>query len=155
VLGWGPALAGGVASLFVFPSFFGGPIGGPLIERRTDRRTQLLVASAICGALLLAVPFAGLGVLILVAVGFSVGYGAIYAMMYVLAAYLPGVTPSDVPLAIGTFNAIQIGGGALVSYLAAGIIEASGYTTAWLALGAAVVVPLGLLALVPPTGLVR
>ena len=115
----------------------------------------MLVASGICGALLLAVPFAGLGVLVAVAIGFSVSYGAIYAMMYVLAAYLPGVAPNEVPLAIGTFNAIQIGGGALVSYLAAGLIEAAGYTTAWIALGVAVVVPLGLLALVPPTGLAR
>lgn len=152
VRGWAPALAGAVASLFVFPSLFGGPVGGALTERYTNRRTQMVIATAAAGALLLAVPFAGVGPVAGVAIAFSLSYGAIYAMMYVLAPYLPGIPRSEVPLAIGLFNSIQIVGGALLTYLFAIFVSTRGYTDAWLALGVLTVVPIGLLILVPATG---
>ena len=152
VLGWGPALAGGVASLFVFPSLFGGQVGGALTERYSNRRTQMVVATALSGGLLLAVPFVGLGVIAVLAVVFSLTYGAIYAMMYVLAPYLPEIPRAEVPLAIGTFNSIQIVGGALVTYLFAIIVAGSSYALAWVALGLLTVVPLALLSWVPVTG---
>lgn len=152
VRGWAPALAGGIASLFVFPSFFGGPLGGALTERFTNRRTQMVLATALSGGLLVGVPFAGLGVVIPLAIVFAVSYGAVYAMMYVLAPYLPGIPAEEVPLSIGLFNAIQISGGALVAYLFALIVAVSSYEAAWLVLAIVTVVPLVLLAAVPVTG---
>jgi len=151
VRGWSPALAGGVASLFVFPSLFGGPVGGALTERSVHRRSQMAVATAIGGLLLFLVPYAGLVAVAAIATVFAFSYGATYAMMYVLAPYLPGLPASDVPLAIGLFNAIQIGGGSLVSLAAGVLIAGPGYTAAWLALGAATLLPLVLLAALPRT----
>ena len=149
---WTPALAGGIASLFVFPSFFGGPVGGALTERYTNRRTQMLAAGAVCAIMLLFVPHANVGEVAAVAVLFSLSYGAVYAMMYVLAPYLPGIPREEVALAIGLFNAIQIAGGAAVTFLAALIIAGPGYTDAWFALAGLCALPLALLALVPVTG---
>ncbi len=152
ILGWGPALAGGVASLFVFPSLFGGPVGGALTERFTNRRTQMLLATAVCGGLLLLVPLTGFPLVAVIATIFSLSYGAIYAMMYVLAPYLPGIPRSEVPMAIGLFNSIQIVGGALVTDLFAIVVAASSYSVAWTLLAAATFVPVALLRWVPPTG---
>ena len=87
-----------------------------------------------------------------IAAAFSVGYGMVYAMMYVLAYYLPNVETSDVPLAIGLFNGIQLAGGACVSLLMGEAIARWGYTPAWEALAAMVLLPLSLLLLVPRTG---
>lgn len=148
---WTPALAGGIASLFVFPSFFGGPVGGALTERYANRRTQLAVAGALCGVMLWFVPHAGIAEVAVAAVAFSLSYGAVYAMMYVLAPYLPGIPREQVALAIGLFNAIQIAGGAVVTFVAAQIIAAAGYSDAWIALGALCVLPLALLGAVPRT----
>ncbi len=152
VLLWGPALAGGVASLFVFPSLFGGPVGGALTERYTNRRTQLVLATVLSGGLLLLVPFAGFPLVALVATVFALAYGAIYAMMYVLAPYLPGIPRREVPMAIGLFNSIQIVGGSIVTYVAAILIATTSYSVAWVALGLLTVLPLGLLLAIPPTG---
>lgn len=150
--GWAPALAGGIASLFVFPSFFGGPVGGALTERYTNRRTQLVAAGVVCAVMLLFVPHANVVEVAAVAVVFSLSYGAVYAMMYVLAPYLPGIPRDQVALAIGLFNAIQIAGGAVVTFVAAQIIAGPGYTDAWLALGGLCALPLAFLFFVPVTG---
>ncbi|MCI4336193.1 MAG: MFS transporter [Thermoplasmata archaeon] len=152
---WAPALAGGIASLFVFPSFFGGPIGGALTERFTNRRTQLVAAGSVCGAMLLIVPHGDFAEVVTAAVVFALSSGSVYAMMYVLAPYLPGIPREELPLVIGLFNAIQIAGGALVTFVAALIIARDGYTDAWFALAALCILPLGLLAGVPITGSAR
>ena len=152
VLGWTPALAGAIASLFVFPSLFGGPVGGAVTERYTNRRTQLVLATVLSGGLVLTVPFLGLDGLLVVATVFSLSYGATYAMMYVLAPYLPGIPREEVPLAIGLFNGVQIAGGSLVTLLFALFVAHFSYTVAWVALGAATILPLGALAAVPATG---
>jgi len=152
VHGWAPTVAGAVASLFVFPSFFGGPVGGALTQRSRRRRTQMVVATAIPGALLLLVPTADLAVAALTATIFSLSYGAVYAMMYVLAPFLPDIPANEVPLAIGLFNAIQIAGGAAITVLFAVLIDVAGYSTAWAALAVVTVAPLVLLLGVPATG---
>ena len=152
VHGWSAALAGGVGALFVFPSFFGGPPGGRLAERFTNRRFQMVVATAVPALLLLFLSGAGLAGTIAIAVVFSFSYGMVYAMMYVVAPYLPGVRRSEVSLAIGLFNGIQLAGGALVAQLAAVTVDRFGYATAWTVLAILVVIPLGVLAAVPRTG---
>lgn len=148
---WSPALAGAVGALFVFPSLFGGPPGGRLTERFTNRRTQMLVATAGPALLLLLLPVAGLAVTALIAIVFSFAYGMVYAMMYVLAPYLPGVAADEVSLAIGLFNGIQLSGGAMVALAMGAAVDRLGYSVAWPLLGVAVLVPLGLLALLPRT----
>lgn len=152
VHGWAPALAGAVGALFVFPSFFGGPVGGRLTERSVRRRTQMVLATAVPAVLLLLVPFVDLAGSAGIGIAFSVSYGMVYAMMYVLAPYLPGLPPEEVPLAIGLFNGIQLCGGAAVAFAAAIVVGTWGYTTAWTMLGLATLAPLVVLWCVPRTG---
>jgi predicted MFS family arabinose efflux permease len=149
---WSPALAGAVGAVFVFPSFFGGPFGGRLVERNLHRRTQMVLVTAGPAVLLFLVPFVGLAGIVAIALVFSVGYGMVYAMMYVLAYYLPGVGSSEVPLAIGLFNGIQLAGGACVSFVTGEVIARWGYTLAWEGLAGMVLAPLALLAFLPRTG---
>jgi predicted MFS family arabinose efflux permease len=148
---WVPALAGGVAALFVFPSFFGGPVGGWLTEHYANRRTQLALFTAIPSALLLAIPFVGLAATALIATLFSVAFGMVYAIMYVLPPYLPGARSEELSLAIGLFNAIQLAGGALVAALAGWAVDVYGYDALWYVLGAAAILTLLALPLVPAT----
>lgn len=150
--GWAPALAGAVGALFVFPSVFGGPVGGRMTERYTNRRTQMAVFTALPAALLLAVPWVGLTEVAAIAVTFSVTYGMVYAMMYVLPPYLPGLTAEDTPLAIGVLNGVQLLGGSLIAYAAGAVVARYGYAPAWQLLGVAGIATLVFLAFVPRTG---
>ncbi|MEM0128565.1 MAG: MFS transporter [Thermoplasmata archaeon] len=151
-LGWSAALAGGVGMAFVFPSVFGGPVGGVVAERRTNRRTQLAAATAIGAGTLFALPWAGAAGAAAIGTAFSFGYGFVYAVMYVLPAYLPGLPDDEIPIGIGLFNAIQLAGGAAVSAAFGAWVGLYGYPIAWVLLAAAAIVPLGALALVPRTG---
>jgi MFS family permease len=148
---WAPALAGAVGAVFVFPSLFGGPIGGRLAERFQNRRTQLALVTGVPAIPMFLLPFAGLAPTLVIAATFSVGGGMAYAMMYILPHYLPGLAQDDVPLAIGLLNGIQLGGGASIALLIGWVIDRAGYTVAWQVLAVLIVVPLGFLALVPRT----
>ena len=151
VHGWSPTLAGALGALFVFPSVFGGPVGGRLTERSRRRRSHMVLATAVPAVLLLLVPAVGLAATAAIGIAFSVSYGMVYAMMYVLAPYLPGLPPEEVPLAIGLFNGVQLCGGAGVAFAAALVVGTWGYSWAWVLLGLATLAPLGVLALVPRT----
>lgn len=151
VHGWGPALAGGVGALFVFPSLFGGPPGGRLTERFANRRTQLALATGAPALLLFLLPVAGLAATIAIAIVFSFAYGMVYAMMYVLAPYLPGVAEGEVSLAIGLLNGLQLSGGAVVALGMGAAVDRFGYGPAWVLLGAMVLAPLALLLGLPVT----
>jgi predicted MFS family arabinose efflux permease len=149
---WAPALAGAVGALFVFPSFFGGPVGGRLAERFTNRRTQLVLLTALPSAALVAIPILGLVPVLLIAMMFSFCFGAVYAIMYILPPYLREVRPDEQPLAIGLFNGIQLTGGALVASLAAVAVSTWGYPQLWWILGGSAILTLVALPLVPATG---
>lgn len=149
IRGWSVAFAGGVAALLVFPSVAGGPVGGWLVERFTNRRFQLAFFTVIPGILLIAIPFAGVGEVALIATVFSFSVGMVYAMMYLVAHYLPGVGREDLPLAIGLFNGIQLAGGALVAFLVGVVVAGYGYTVAWWFLGSTIILTLLLLAGLP------
>jgi MFS family permease len=151
VRGWAPALAGTIASLLVFPSFFGGPAGGWLAERFSNRRTQMAVFTAVPAGFLALVPIVGAAETALIAVLFSFSYGMVYAMMYVGAAYLPSFEPGDLTLAIGLFNSIQLAGGAGIALLIGAIIGGWGYTVGWWVLAAGILVALLALPLLPPS----
>ncbi|HEV2316822.1 MAG TPA: MFS transporter [Thermoplasmata archaeon] len=150
VRGWAPFLAGAIATLLVFPSFFGGPVGGWMAEAYANRRTQLAVFSALAGGLLVLVPVAPFALLVLIAVAFAFSYGMVYAMMYILPAYLPGLPPEQTPLAIGLFNGIQLTGGAAIAALAGWTISAAGYAVGWLVLGGSAAAALAFLVFLPP-----
>lgn len=150
--GWSLLLAGVVGALFVFPSLFGGPVGGWLTETFTNRRTQMVLFTAVPGLLFLAIPLVGLPVVAAIAIIFSFSYGMVYPMMYVIPPYLPGLSIEDLSLSIGLLNAIQLAGGALVSYFVAQIIESDGYASAWDLLGLTTAGMLVFMVLVPKTG---
>jgi MFS family permease len=149
--GWAPALAGAVGALFVFPSVFGGPVGGSLTEHYSNRRTQFVVFTAIPAALLIIVPFVGLIETALIALTFSFTFGMTYAIMYVIPPYLPGLTDEDTSLAIGLLNGIQLVGGACIALVIGDIVALYGYTAAWEALGLFMAGTLVFMPLIPRT----
>ena len=151
VQGWSVALAGVVGMMFVLPSFAGGPVGGRLAERYRNHRTQFLVATLIAAGVLVALPWAGLVVAVLIGVVFSLAYGLIYAVMYVLPHYWREVPSEEIPLAIGLLNSIQLAGGAGVSAAFGAIVAATSYSVAWEVLVAMTLASLVALVFLPPT----
>lgn len=149
---WSPVVAGALGALFVFPSLFGGPVGGRLTERFVNRRTQFLVLTAVPALLLILVPFSNVYEVALIATTFAFTFGMVYAIMYVIPPYLPGLTTEDVPLAVGLLNAVQLAGGACVTFLIGWVIFTWNYTSGWEVTGIAVILPLVFLAVVPATG---
>jgi len=151
VRGWSILLAGVVGMMFVFPSTFGGPVGGTVAERFRNHRTQFVVASVAGAAVLALVPFAGLLAAVLIGIVFSFAYGFIYAVMYVLPHFWRSLPPDEVPLAIGLFNSIQLSGGALVSFLFGWVVAVRSYSFAWEFLVVAMLGTLAVLAALPAT----
>jgi predicted MFS family arabinose efflux permease len=128
---WSAVLAGVVGMMFVLPSVVGGPVGGQVAERRRDHRTQFLLAAGIGAVALAAIPFAGPAEAVAIGATFSFVYGYIYAVMYVLPHFWREVPPEEIPLAIGLFNAIQLAGGAVVSFAFGWIVATRSYFVAW------------------------
>jgi predicted MFS family arabinose efflux permease len=152
VRGWAPALAGGIAALFVFPSFFGGPLGGWLTERFSNRRAQLALFTALPAAPLVLIPWLGPGPIAAIATVFAFSFGMVYAIMYVLPPYLPELPREELPLAIGLFNGVQLAGGAVVASIAGWAVATYGYSAAWFVLGGAALATLLVLPAFPRTG---
>ena len=69
--------------------------------------------------------------------------------MYVVPHYWDDVPPGDVPIAIGTFNALQLAGGGLVAYVFGWLVALSSYSIAWEVLAAFEVVTLVALLALP------
>lgn len=112
----------------------------------------MVLFTAVPGLLFLAIPLVGLPVVAAIAIIFSFSYGMVYPMMYVIPPYLPGLSIEDLSLSIGLLNAIQLAGGALVSYFVAQMIESYGYASAWDLLGLTTAGMLVFMVLVPKTG---
>lgn len=149
--GWSPSVAGLVGMMFVLPSVAGGPVGGPIADRRRDHRTQLALAAG-AGAFVLAwLPVAGLAGALAIGASFSFAYGFVYAVMYVVPHYWRNVPADEVPLAIGLFNAIQLAGGASVAYLFGRVVAFSSYAIGWEVLAGVDVLTLVALFALPPT----
>jgi len=149
--GWSILLAGVVGMMFVFPSVFGGPVGGWVAERHRNHRTQFAIATVGAAGLLALVPFAGLAAAIAIGIVFSFAYGVIYAVMYVLPHFWREMPAEEIPVAIGLFNSIQLSGGAAVSFLFGWLVGAYGYGVAWAFLPVAMVATLLVLFALPPT----
>jgi len=151
VEGWPIALAGVVGMMFVLPTVFGGPIGGPVAERYRNHRTQLILATGLAGGVLAALPFVGLPGAIAIGCVFSVACGFVYAVMYVLPQHWREVPSEEIPLTIGLFSSIQLAGGAVVSFLFGFVVGAISYLVAWEMLAGVVALTLVALVAVPPT----
>jgi len=150
---WPPWLAGAVGAAFVLPSVVGGPVGGVVAERSMRHRTQLVGVTALGAVALAALPWAGVAGAVAIGCAFSFAYGFAYAVMYVLPHYWRELPTREIPLAIGLFNAIQLGGGALVSALFGVVVGARSYAVAWeLAAAVQVVTLIPLVALRPTVG---
>ena len=147
---WPPWLAGAVGTAFVLPSVVGGPVGGVVAERSLRHRTQFVVVTVLGAIALAALPLAGVAAAVTIGVVFSFAYGFVYAVMYVLPHFWKELPAREIPLAIGLFNAIQLGGGALVSALFGVVVGLRSYAFAWeLAAGVQVATLLALVALRP------
>ena len=131
VQGWTITLAGIVGMMFVLPSVLGGPVGGRVAERHRNHRTQLVVAMLVGGGALALLPWANLAVALAVGAVFAFSYGVVYAVMYVIPHFWRQVPASEIPLAIGLFNSIQLAGGAGVSALFGVVVATYSYTVAW------------------------
>jgi predicted MFS family arabinose efflux permease len=149
VRGWSILLAGVVGMTFVFPSTFGGPVGGALAERRPRHRTQLVLATVAGAAVLALLPWAGLAAAVLIGVTFSFAYGFVYAVMYIVPHFWRTVPAEEIPVAIGLLNSIQLSGGAVVSFLFGWVVGVASYGVAWEVLAAAMLVTLVALVAVP------
>ena len=128
---WPAWLAGAVGSSFVLPSVVGGPVGGVVAERSMRHRLQLVGVTVAGAAALAALPLAGVGAAIAIGSVFSFAYGFAYAVMYVVPHFWAELPVREIPLAIGLFNAIQLGGGALVSALFGALVQWRSYAWGW------------------------
>lgn len=151
VLGLSALAAGSVGMMFILPSIVGGPIGGSVAERYSSHRTQFVVATVAAAAALVALPYAGVLAAAGIGAAFAFAYGFVYAVMYVIPNYWEGLPSSEVPLAIGLFNSLQLAGGAGVSALFGWVVAVRSYAAAWTLLAAVVVLTLVALAALPPT----
>jgi len=128
---WPAWLAGGVGIAFVLPSLAGGPVGGVVAERSMRHRSQLAGITVLGAVALAAFPLAGVAAAVLIGSVFSFAYGFAYAVMYVLPHYWTELAAGEIPLAIGLFNALQLGGGAVVSALFGVIVARRSYAVGW------------------------
>jgi len=151
VEGWSIGLAGVVGMMFVFPSLFGGPVGGPIAERFRNHRTQLILATLLGAGVLAAIPLVGLAGAVAIGVVFSLAYGFVYAVMYVIPHFWKEVPPEEIPLTIGLFNSLQLAGGAVVSFLFGYVVSVTSYSLAWEVLALLVALTLVALVALPPT----
>lgn len=149
---WAPWLAGAVGAAFVLPSVLGGPVGGVVAERSMRHRTQFVAITLLGAAALAALPLAGLAAAIAIGATFSFAYGFAYAVMYVVPHFWPELPAREIPLAIGLFNAMQLGGGALVSALFGLVVAARSYALAWEVAAVLQVATLAALVALRPTG---
>lgn len=131
VHGWSAAVAGAVGASFVLPSVVGGPFGGIAAERSGRPRLLLALATTTAAVVLVLLPLVGLAATVAIGAAFSFGYGFVYAVMYVLPHEWAGLPPEEIPLAIGLFNAVQLGGGALVAVGFGYVVAAHSYPVAW------------------------
>src|SRR5713101_8337466 len=128
-------IAGLLASLIMFASIFGGPIGGYLSDRLRQRKIFILVPgllTAIGIALFGASPANGLWFLI-PAVGFL--DAMVFSTMYASVSQYPEVGHEYAPLAISIINSVQILGSFGVTIGFTLFAAAYGFPVGWFVLG--------------------
>ncbi len=150
--GWTPELAGAVAVAFVLPSVLGGPLGGAIAERNPRHRLQLALPTVVGAVGLALLPLASTAGIFAIGGVFSFSYGFAYAVMYVAPLFWDDLASSEVPLAIGLFNGVQLAGGGAVALAFGAIVAATSYPVGWEVAAAIEVVTLAALVLWPRAG---
>jgi len=128
-------IAGLLASLIMFASIFGGPVGGYLSDRFRQRKIFILVPGLLASigiALFGASPATGLWFLIPV-VGFL--DAIVFATMYASVSQYPEVGHEYAPLGISIINSVQILGSFGVTIGFTLFAAAYGFPVGWFFLG--------------------
>ncbi len=128
-------IAGLLASLIMFASIFGGPVGGYLSDRFRQRKIFILVPGLLASigiALFGASPASGLWFLI-PAVGFL--DAIVFATMYASVSQYPEVGHEYAPLGISIINSVQILGSFGVTIGFTLFAAAYGFPVGWFFLG--------------------
>jgi len=128
-------IAGLLASLIMFASIFGGPVGGYLSDRFRQRKIFILVPGLLTSvgiALFGASPASGLWFLI-PAVGFL--DAMVFSTMYASVSQYPEVGHEYAPLGISIINSVQILGSFGVTIGFALFAEAYGFPAGWFFIG--------------------
>jgi MFS family permease len=128
-------IAGLLASLIMFASIFGGPVGGYLSDRFRQRKIFILVPGLLASigiALFGASPAIGLWFLI-PAVGFL--DAIVFATMYASVSQYPEVGHEYAPLGISIINSVQILGSFGVTIGFTLFAAAYGFPVGWFFLG--------------------
>ena len=129
-------IAGLVASLIMFASIFGGPIGGYLSDRLRRRKIFILVPGLLTSigiALFGASPAIGLWFLV-PAVGFL--DAMVFSTMYASVSQYPEVGHEYAPLGISIINSVQILGSFGVTIGFTLFAADYGFSTGWFFMGA-------------------
>lgn len=142
---WGLEIAAGATALFILLQVVGGPIGGWWGERSRDMRRILLLSATTVGALVCLIPVVPLWGIwpTLTVMGFAAGI--IFAVLYLLPTYFRVVRGEGVALSLALLNSVQIFVGSGLAIGFALVVEASGYTLAWVFAGLVVIATLPLL----------
>ncbi|HEV2119572.1 MAG TPA: MFS transporter [Candidatus Bathyarchaeia archaeon] len=128
-------IAGLLASLIMFASIFGGPVGGYLSDRFRQRKIFILVPGLLTSigiALFGASPANGLWFLI-PAVGFL--DAMVFSTMYASVSQYPEVGHEYAPLGISIINSVQILGSFGVTIGFSLFAAAYGFPTGWFFIG--------------------
>ena len=128
-------IAGLLASLIMFASIFGGPVGGYLSDRSRQRKIFILVPGLLTSvgiALFGASPASGLWFLI-PAVGFL--DAMVFSTMYASVSQYPEVGHDYAPLGISIINSVQILGSFGVTIGFALFAAAYGFPAGWFFIG--------------------
>ena len=147
---WGTQTAANIATIFIVTSFPGGPIGGWIAERGWDRRAVLAVFAVTDGVLIACIPFLGLYLSAGLFVIMGLFDGIVFAVLYLIPAYLPESQGQSVAMGIGVVNSIQVLLGSLIVIVFGYVAVSTGFTTAWILVGALTVGMVPLLLLVAP-----
>src|SRR2546422_1579036 len=134
-LSFSAEVAGLLASLIMFASIFGGPVGGYLSDRFKRRKIFILVPGLLASigiALFGASPANGLWFLI-PAVGFL--DAIVFATMYASISQYPEVDHEYAPLGISIINSVQILGSFGVTIGFTLFAAAYGFPVGWFVLG--------------------
>jgi MFS family permease len=134
VLSFQDAIAGLLASLIMFASIFGGPIGGYFSDRLRRRKPFILVPGILTSigiALIGASPANGLW-LVIPTVGFL--DAMVFSAMYASVSQYPEVGHEYAPLGISIINSVQILGSFGVT-IGFSIFASAGFSLGWLFMG--------------------
>ena len=135
---WSIYLAVGLPTLMVFLEVFGGPIGGWFAERRRDKRRLLVLWGIAAGVGVALIPFLPLAALwpLFAFLGFA--EGLLFAVQYLVPTYLPEGQGSNLALAIGFLNSVQLFFGSLFAVVFGVLVGVIGYTGDWVFTGAVI-----------------